>query len=332
MAMVAQRLVDCADRIGTVAWAPQGHAVVAGALSGETVVIDVTSTDEVTKLAEHTMGTLSVDWSSNGVVASGGQDGVVRLWSPTSGPVGQVDGSGWCQQLRWDPAGRHLAAAVGADVIVVDADGTGGERHVDLGSTVSAVEWSPNGQRVGAAIYGGVRWFEPGNGEEVRTFDWKGSMLSLAVAPTGKWVAAGTQEGTVRVYRLWSADDLEMTGYPGKVTVLGWTADGNRLSVADNAGVTTWNFTGRGPAGTRPDALGSHGGRVTALQWSSDRRRIATGCTDHFVRVFSGADRSTPDNAFDLGSEIATLRWSPDGVSVAVGCADGGLWILREAQ
>ena len=178
---------------------------------------------------------------------------------------------------------------------------TGDERHLGLGSTVTAVAWSPDGLRVGAAVYGGIRWFEPGVGEEVRSFDWKGSMLSLAVAPTGKWVAAGTQEGTVRVYRLWSADDLEMSGYPGKVTVLGWTPDGNRLSVADSEGVTTWNSKGRGPAGTRPDSLSGHDGRVSALQWNPDGRRIVTGCTDHLVRVVPGWVRPPLANTLARG-------------------------------
>jgi len=331
MALRAQRISGCADRIAALAWSPHGNAVVAGSLSGETLVVDKTTSESI-KLAEHALGTLSVDWSPGGVVASGGQDGVVRLWSPTTGPVGRVEGSGWCQQLRWDPSGRHLAAAVGTDLIVVDADGSGGERHLGLGSTVTAVAWSPNGLRVGATVYGGIRWFEPGVGEEVRSFDWKGSMLSLAVAPTGKWVAAGTQEGTVRVYRLWSADDLEMTGYPGKVTVLGWTPDGSRLSVADTEGVTTWNFKGRGPAGTRPDSLSGHDGRVTALQWSPDRRLIVTGCTDQLVRVYSGSKRAKPDEVFDVGSEISTLAWSPNGSSIAVGAADGSLWMISSAR
>ena len=327
MGFHAYRIADCADRIASVAWSPEGESVALGALSGETLVVDVAS-QESTELAEHSFGTLSVDWSATGVLASGGQDGVVRLWSRLRGAVGQAEGSGWCQQLQWDPKGSFLAAAVGSDLMVLNADGSGGERHIGLGSTVTAVAWSPNGQRVGATVYGGIRWYEPGVGEEVRSFDWKGSMLSFAISPSGKWAAAGTQEGTVRVYRLWSADDLEMSGYPGKVTVLGWTPDGNKLSVADTDGVTTWDFKGRGPAGTRPNVVGSHEGRVTALEWSPDGKRLATGCSDCVLRIFSSSKRSTPDEQFDLGAEISSLRWSLDGSSMAVGCGDGGLWII----
>ncbi len=318
-------LASCEDRIEALAWGA-GDRLAAGSLSGEALVIDPAA-GTTTALASHEMGTLAVAWSAGGVLATGGQDGCVRLWEGR--PLGRLEGRGWCQALAWDPAGRHLAAAVGRSVAVVNARGEGGEWHDDLGATVSALEWTPDGQRVGAALYGGVLWFEPGRPEPVRTFDWKGSLLSLALAPNGTWMAAGSQEGSVQIRRLWSGSDLQMSGYAGKLTVLGWAADSSVLSVADGDSVSSWHFRGKGPAGTTPDTLGGHEDKVTAVAHHPLGKGLVTGCADGCVRFYSRTDQPHPERVVALGAEVSRLAWNPDGSAVASGCGDGRVALVE---
>jgi len=328
----AEPLAELGDRIASVAWASDGSALAAGSLSGQVVISDPTD-GAVIELAAHELGALTVAWSPDRRLASGGQDGIVRIVDRTGEPLAEHKGSGWCESLAWAPGGGGcLGAAVGAQVILWH-DGGQLETH-DAPSTVASVAWSVDGRRLGAAAYGGILWFERGRAAPVSAFEWKGSLLALSVSPSGKLVAVGTQEGSVRVHRLWTGDDLEMSGYTGRITELAWNSSGDVLSVGDADSVTSWTFRGRGPAGSRPDVLGGHGGRVLSLACAPSGRgaeRIITGCADGRLRLYSGTDRSAPLAEIDVGAAVASLAWSPTGDSVAFGDAEGRLWLAEVA-
>lgn len=315
------------DYATCAAWSPDGRRVAAGALSGELAVIDLAEgTSE--QLPTHEMGTLAVGWSSNGLLASGGQDGVVRIWSPATGPVGQLAATGWCNALAWSPSDEVLAVAVGSSVGLVRVEPGSepvGEWHHGMPSTVASLTWTPNGRWVGAGCYGGVRWFEPGTAEEVKVLERKGSVLSIAVSSDGKWLAAGNQDAEVRVWRLWSGEDLRMSGFTGKITLLGFHPSSKWLSVADGTAVASWPFRGKGPAGTSAEVIDAHDGRVTALAHRSSDGLLVTGAGDGTLRAWPRPDARRPQWSVDTDAEVAALAWNPAGTSIAVATAAGNL-------
>lgn len=325
----ARLLVRLDDHVPALEVDPTGTALAVGSLSGQAMVVEVAA-GQATELPRHGLGTLSVSWSRHGTLATGGQDGAVRLWSPTAGPLGQVSGRGWCSQVTWSPDGDTLGAAVGTSVALVDADATGGQWHHDLASTVTAVVWSPDGRRLGAGCYGGVSWFERSVPEPVKQFPWKGSILSLAMHPGGKWLASGNQDASLHVWRLWSAQDLHMSGYEAKLALVAWDRSGEHLAVADQGEVTSWSFRGKGPAGTRPALIAGHDGSVTALAFRpSGSPLLATGDRGGTLRLWSKLAQHRPDHQVELGAEVSALAWSPDGSFVAVGGADGSVWTVE---
>jgi len=315
------------DYATAVAWSPDGRRVAAGSLSGELAVVDL-GHGSTERLTDHEMGTLSLGWSRGGLLASGGQDGVVRIWSPSDGPVGELSATGWCNALAWAPNDEVLAAAVGSSVGVMRVEAgrePSGERHDDLASTVSSLVWTPNGRWVGAGCYGGVRWFEPGTADEVKVLERKGSVLSVAVSGDGKWLAAGNQDAEVRVWRLWSGEDLRMSGFTGKITLLSFHPTSKWLSVADGTAVASWPFRGKGPAGTSAEVIDGHDGRVTALTHRSTDGVLVTGAADGTIRAWERPGARRPVWSVEVGSEVVALAWHPAGTLLAVTTAEGAV-------
>ena len=233
----------------------------------------------------------------------------------TQGPLrGFVAGSEWATALAWSPDSPLLAIGAGRRLLIVDEDGAVLHDFDDQPSTVTAVAWSPDGTRVGAAAYGGVDWHDvvgPRSGRS-RRFDWKGSLLALVLSPDGKWACAGAQDSTVHLWKLWSGRELSMDGYPSKIERLAFRDDSRWLAVACLGELTVWDFGGKGPAGTAPASSSGHDKHIEGLAWSPSGAYIATGGGDGRTIVWGAPTRAGQDlsPATAAESDVSTSRTS----------------------
>ncbi|HXA29937.1 MAG TPA: hypothetical protein VN193_14445 [Candidatus Angelobacter sp.] len=316
---------ELSDHAGVVAWAPSGEVIAAGSMGGETVLFDAASGSPRARIADHGLGVLDVAWSPAAeLLASAGCDGRVVVATAGGRPVASVRGSGEANCLAWSPDGRTLAAGIGRELVLLQADGEVVRRAGEQPSTVTGVAWSADGRRVGVACYGGVRWFEPSRWSEqpARVLAWKGSLLCLHVAPDGRHVASGNQDSSVHVWRLWSGRDLEMTGYPAKIDRLAWHPASRLLAVGGAGDVTIWNFGGSGPEGSTPRQIDAHQARIAALTYAPHGSLLATAAADGWVKVWGDGD-DVPEVAWDAGAPVSCLSWSPDSRALVAGTHDG---------
>ncbi|HEY2702916.1 MAG TPA: WD40 repeat domain-containing protein [Candidatus Dormibacteraeota bacterium] len=313
------------DHVAALAIAPGRGMVAAGSLGGDAVVLDAADGTPVARLAEHPLGVLSLAWSPGGRrLATGGQDGRVSLWDRIDGAFGSIDLPGWVVALAWSPDGALLAAAGGRDVAVVRSDGTIVARYGGHPSTVSSLDWEPGGGRLAVAAYGGVRWYDPRRdlAAPVQEYAWKGSILTVAVSPDGRWLASGNQDSTSKVWAIPTGEDLEMTGYPAKVERLAWDDRGDNLAVASSEIVMVWRCGGPGPEGTRPHLLEAHTDRITDLRFQQSGSLLATVGRDGLLAVWNLAKRRRPHRALAVGEPLSSAGWVA-GDSLVVGTAAG---------
>lgn len=327
---VAQWRVDLDDYVHALEVHPDGDQAVVGSLGGEAALL---STDDgsATPLAQHEMGVLQVSWSSDGTrFAVGGQDGKVRIYDRAGGPQGVVELSGWVTQLVWSPTEPMLAIGAGRRFLVTDATGSPLHDFDGQPSTVTGIAWSADGSRVGASAYGGIGWHDVmgKRAGKRRRFDWQGSLLALATSPDGKWAVAGAQDSVVRIWKLWSADDLTIAGYPSKIERLAFSQDSHWLAMACLDHLSIWDFSGRGPEGTTPASATGHDGLIEDLAWSRSASLLATGGVDGRTIVWpiptTKGEKLAPVTAIESDAHTSRLGWIDEN-NLLIGRADGGV-------
>ncbi|MEO1058338.1 MAG: hypothetical protein AAFY28_15630 [Actinomycetota bacterium] len=318
------------DYVSAISVAPDGRHAAVGSLAGDAALIDVADGSVITKLDEHPFGVAAAAWSRDATtVAIGGHDGQVRLYDTDGNARSSVTTAGWASSLAWSPTDDLLAVGAGRTMQLVDDTGAVVRAHDPVASTVTAVTWSPNGKRVGVAAYGGVAWYDPerDRSDPTRFSAWKGSLLSLALAPNGRWACAGSQDRSIHIWRLWSGDELSMAGYPAKVEHIGFRDDGRWMATACLGNLAVWEFPSRGPGGSAPATATVREQTIESLAWEPGGDRLVTGDADGHVILWPSPRRQgatlRPHDVADSGAGVAHVEWSADGGALIIGRDDG---------
>jgi WD40 repeat protein len=207
-----------------------------------------------------TQHTVLAAWSPRGEwIASGGPDGIPRIWDASSlemvqelprheRPLGA---------LAWCPDGSRLAATSVDLRLRIFASGTwqlihelrrrrSGVRRESCATGRHAIAWSPDGLKLAAT----VSWtphvltvFDARTGEELFTETGHVSGLASVVwSSDGKRMATGGNDGSVI---LWDAERFEqllrLPGHNAWVTTLLWSPDGRTLLSGTSGKLRVWS-------------------------------------------------------------------------------------------
>ena len=320
------------ESVAALAVVAGGEDVAVATLAGDVVILDATDGHVLGVGAGHAGGALCVAWSPDGSrLASGGVDGCVRLHGAVTAHRVPTEVGGWVQALAWSPDGTRLAVAAGRSLVLLGAQGELLQRWDDQPSSVKVVAWSRDSSRVAAAAYGGLRWYAAvsRSAAPVRTLDWKGSLLLVRVSPDGRWVASGNQDASVHVWRLWSGEDAEMTGYPEKVDALAFDRTSRWMACGGTSEISLWDFSGRGPMGRRPRTLPGHDAQVSALHWQPRGDRLGSGGRDGGLGIWQPGPKGARTAALaraDAGARVTCVRWA--GPSLLFGTVEGRIGAL----
>jgi WD40 repeat protein len=314
------------DYVTFIQKSPMDDSLLIGSLSGQSEIIDPATGGILHDLANHDLGALAGGWSHTGAhVATAGQDSFLQISSFGAETQSiRVRLNGWSGTLSWSPNYDTLAVASGRSLMVLNPSGEIIATWEDLPSTISAIAWSVDGVSVGAACYGGLHWFRPGEPDRSpKHFSWKGSLLDLQVSPDGKWASSGCQDASVHIWRLWSGDDLQMSGYPSKIEHTAWDPSSRFLAVGGVGDVTIWDFSGRGPQGSRPITLEGFDRHVSALAYSPSGDMLAACDSSGMLIIWTTGKRPVKRSEFSFEAGISTVVWSTDGQIIFAGYADG---------
>jgi WD40 repeat protein len=162
-----------------------------------------------------------------------------------------------------------------------------------------------------------------------RKYPWAAACLTAAFSPNGKVLASGMQDGTVHFWWLTTGKDSQMRGYPSKVTLTEWSANGRHLATSAGSEVVVWDFGGKGPEGSAPLELSGHTDRVTHLAFQPNGPWLVSAGRDWRLTLWQPGKEKQAVDAHLTGAEITAVRWSPDGKRVAVGEAKGRVTIYE---
>ena len=104
-----------------------------------------------------------------------------------------------------------------------------------------------------------------------------------------------------------------------KVEHVAWDHTGRFMAVGNVGEVTVWDYSGRGPQGTRPTQLDGHDRHVSALAFQHRGGLLASGGADGLVMVWDPPKRSAPLHSVELSEGVASAAWGANDQFLLVG-------------
>jgi len=325
---------NVADHAIDIAYSPDGRLLAVAAIGGPISLFDAQSGEITSVLPGHSGGTFALSWRADSRrLASGGQDGALRIWDIADGASHVMcdAGAAWVEHVAYSPAGDFVVSAAGRKLRLWNSQGELLQNYPDHPSTISDVQWQPGERLVTSACYGRVATFRTDSPEPLKAFSWKGSILNLAWSPDGNYIATGNQDASVHFWYRKTGKDLEMSGYPIKVRELAWDSSSRYLATGGSAIVIVWDCSGKGPAGTKPIELDGHELPLTALAYQPNGAFLASGCRAGKIRLWSPATSRKLIRTSELPGEITRLVWASDGRSFAASSSVGAVRVFRPA-
>jgi len=261
-------------------------------------------------------------------IVTGGDDGKVVALDAK----GEVSTLATDAKRRWiDNVALHPDGAVAwsASKTAYVRSGKDQEKSLDVASTVGGLAFAPKGLRLAVAHYNGVTLWFPNMAGTPESLQWAGSHLAVMFSPDNKFLVTGMHEPALHGWRLADNRHMRMTGYPGRVRSMSWSAGGKALATSGADTVIMWPFASKdGPMGKEPAMLAPLKARVTAVACHPDQAILASGYEDGtvlMVRLSDGAEILVHRNG---GAPIAGLAWNKKGTLLAFAAEDGEAGIL----
>jgi WD40 repeat protein len=340
------------DYVIDLAWSPDSGRLAAASAAGPITLFRTTDGTVAHHFEGHEMGTNCLAFaapagSTSQWLASGGQDGAVKIWDATAGQHSSTTtlGTAWVDHIGWSatslssealareseraaPSTPILAAAAGRSLNIVAADGTLRKKFPDTAKTISAIAWHPSGGCVADASFGSVRLWDSDDFLLQKDLPYNNGIHALVWSPDGKWLVSGNQDPSVHLWVPEADLELHMSGYEGKVKHLSFDKTSRWLATSGGRDACIWDCSGNGPEGREPAML-PHESPICAVTFQKDHGLLATAAQDGVVNLWSPERKQPLRATVKLPTPATKLAWSPNDQYLAIGSSQGVVYVLR---
>lgn len=297
-------------------------------VGGEEIVVMVDRQGALSKVNVHSGGILCA--ASDGArIVMGGDDGkLVSLDAMGEVRVLATDAKRrWIDAVAVHPDGA-VAWSIGKTAFI--RGGKGEEKSLDVPSTVGGLAFAPKGLRMAISHYGGATLWFPNMAATPEFLTWAGSHLAVTFSPDNKFLVTAMHEPALHGWRLADNRHMRMSGYPGRVKSMSWSADGKFLATAGADAVIMWPFASKdGPMGKEPAMLAPLQARVSVAACHPKQGILAAGYGDGtvlMVRLEDGAEILVRRNGT---AAVSALAWNAKGTLLAFSDEDGNAGLLE---
>jgi len=309
------------EAVTGVEFAPSGSLLLTWSVDGTARLWD-TRIAQLQTVGTHAASVTGVSFDPRGkVVLSAGADGTAKLWRGSTATTLAHGGA----------VVRARFVGGGAQVLTAGDDGAAKLWRTADGALLHTYE---HGAPVAAALPIGDGILTAGSDGMLKSWTTKGvlrwtvqqgaSITSADVSPDGGTIAAGSIDGTVR---LWGRDGralATLVGEAGPVDSVTFSPSG---ALVATAGADDRTFVWDVATGKLRYAVGGHPLGVTTVAFSPDGKTFATAGVDGDVRLWSSTDgRQLHRLGFHV-STVSQVSFSPDGRwVVSAGPTAAGIW------
>lgn len=328
-----------------LAWSPDGSLLAAASAAGGVTVFDAATGAVKHALPGHADGANCLAWLPTlnpqpstlnlPLLATGGQDGCVRLWDAATGTQTAETklGHAWVEHLVWispaqPEASPCLFAAAGRKLVALHADGSIAHTFPDAPKTISALAARSDGTGLAAACFGHVVIWDAATFAAQKELAYGNAIYALTWSPDGRWLVAGCHDNAVH---LWApADDLElhMSGYETRLKELSFSHDSKWLATGGGRDACVWDCSGAGPEGREPMML-PHNARVVAVAFQNSHGLLASGSAEGEFSLWAPARKNPLFAEVKMPSAATKFAWRADDALLAVGTANGQLFVFK---
>ena len=328
----AASIVSVTDRVRPLAIGMPVTSVhflgeIAAFIGAEESVALVNAEGEISLASVHGGGILCAASDGSRIVMGGDDGKLVALDKKGEATLLATDAKRrWIDNVALHPDGA-FAWSAGKTAYV--RGGKNEEKFFEVPSTVGGLAFAPKGLRLAIAHYNGVTLWFPNMAANAEVLEWAGSHLGVVFSPDNKFLVTAMHEPALHGWRLADTRHMRMTGYPGRVRSLSWSAGGKALATSGADTVILWPFGSKdGPMGKEPAMLAPLQARVSAVACHPKQDILAAGYSDGtvlMVRLTDGAEILVRKNG---GAQVAALAWNGRGTQLAFAAEDGDAGLL----
>jgi len=234
---------------------------------------------------------------------------------------------------RWiDAVALHADGAVAWSIgkTAFVRSGKGEEKSLEVPSTVGGLAFAPKGLRLAVAHYNGATLWFPNMAATAEFLAWAGSHLGVIFSPDNKFLVTAMHEPALHGWRLADNRHMRMSGYPGRVKSMSWSAGGKFLATSGADTVIMWPFASKdGPMGKEPAMLAPLQARVAVVACHPRNDILAAGYSDGtilMVRLEDGAEILVRRNGT---APVTALGWNAKGTLLAFADEAGDAGLLE---
>ncbi len=320
------------DYVIDMAWSPDGTLLAAASASGPVTLFGADG-GKLHELPGHEGGTNALAWrGGTSLLASGGQDGSVKVWDGAAGQhVGTASlGTSWVEHVAWRPGDGApvLGASAGRKFVFLNPDLTVRHQFGDAPKTITALAWHPRGGCAAVAYFGGVCLWDADDAVAQKEYPYGNGIHSLVWSPDARWLVSGNQDPSVHLWMPESDVELQMSGYETKVRHLSFDSSSRWLATSGSQDACIWDCSGAGPEGREPVML-PHEAPVCGAAFQVAHGLLATASQDGAVMLWSPERRQPMRATVRMPAAATSLSWSPDDKVLAIGSEKGVVYTLR---